>query len=69
MSGHQRGRRARGVLAVCCGIALAVLGLLLGVAFAQSQPAAPAILGGGGTLAGVVLLRVGLRQMRSPAMT
>ena len=62
---RRSGRKALGMLALGGAILIPVIGLLMAILSAD-QPAAPAILGGGAAMAGILLGRWGLREINSP---
>ncbi|MDQ7007315.1 MAG: hypothetical protein Q9Q40_08785 [Acidobacteriota bacterium] len=61
---RRSGRKGLGLLALGGAVLVPVAGLLL-AAMSADQPAAPAILGGGGTMIGIFLGRWGLREMQA----
>lgn len=60
---HQT-RRGLGLAALGGAIVLAVGGVLVAASLSLNQPFAPAVYGGGSTLAAVLLGRWGVREMR-----
>jgi len=59
---RRRPRKGLGMLAVVGGGLVAVAGILAAISM-SSQPLAPAMFGGGGVLAGILLGRWGVQQV------
>ncbi len=65
MKKHHATQRGLGVLAVGSAFLVAGLAILFAAAQSLSQPLAPAIFGGGGSLAALCLGRWGFRSIRA----
>ncbi len=59
---RRRPRKGTGMLAILGGMLVAVAGISAAIAM-STQPLAPAMFGGGGVLAGLVLGRWGVQQI------
>ncbi|UCF68171.1 MAG: hypothetical protein JSV80_02400 [Acidobacteriota bacterium] len=57
-------RKGLGALALGAAVLLSLACLLIAAAWSIDQPLAPAMLGGGGSLAGIFIGRWGMRELR-----